>query len=383
MKIILYSFLNGLLLFALVTGCKKEFSFEGGASQTATGSINCDSFFIHGDFTAGLALTDSNYVTGVANVLAAGAYSIYSDTINGFYFAGSGYFTNPGNQHFLLKGYGQVAAASPTDFVFYFGSESCTQSVIGRAAIYYFAATDGNCDNNKIYGSYTAGEAATAGDSVVVNVNVTATGSYMLQTPEVNGLYFFAKGIFTQLGLQTITLRAAGTPIAGGTNSFPLVNDVSGCGFTITAGNITADPQMYYRFTANGKEYSGILDSARLTYQRVSGADINTVSFRTLIINLSDTIFSLGVSRINIPVTTGTYHATSSIAEDFSGSIDFSYANEFIYGTSKYLPSFQIFLTSYGLANRLVEGTFSGPVMDGQNNTVNITKGKFKTYLRH
>lgn len=383
MKTLIAIAFSYILLFLSITGCKKEFSFEGGNNQTAEGILNCDSFTVHGIFLPNVQLTDSNYIAGVAAISNAGAYTIFSDTVNGLYFAGSGYFTNTGDQHFILKGYGNATSTAPADFVFHFGSESCIQNIIPAQAIYFFAATDGNCENNKVYGTYTAGEILSADDSVVVRVNVTVAGSYNVQTPEANGMHFSASGIFTRLGLQTITLEGAGTPATGGINTFPLQNNTSGCGFTITVKNQNAQPDMYYRFTADGIEYNGYLDSARLNYQRISGDDINTVSFRTLITTLSDTIFSLGVSRINTPVTTGTYHSAQSVTEDYSGSISFSYSNEFIYGTSRYLPSFQIFLTSYGLPNRLVEGTFAGPVMDGQNNTVNITKGKFRTYLKN
>lgn len=263
--------------FLFTTGCKKELSCEGCQHPTADGIINCDSFFIHGNYAVDTMFNDSNYATTSVTVITPGAYTIYSDTVNGYFFYDSGYFENTGAQQVILKAYGQVNSSDTSHFTFYFGNSVCTYSV---------------------------------------------------------------------------------------------------------SSTQDTEPSVYYSFVVNGISYSGIPDSAHLTYQVVSGDKIYGLSFRTLLLAPTDTLFSLGVNRVNTPITTGTYHAALSVADDFSGGINFSVNNEFIYGTSRYLPSFQIFLTDYGLPDRLVKGTFSGPVMDGENNTIYITKGKFKTYLR-
>ncbi|TKK66150.1 hypothetical protein FC093_18020 [Ilyomonas limi] len=265
-------------VFIFITGCKRELSCEGCQHPVADGILNCDSFFIHGDYTASTTPNDSNYAATSVTVFTPGAYTIYSDTVNGYYFYKAGYFENTGAQQVTLKAYGQINSSDTSHFTFHFGNSVCTYDV--------------------------------------------------------------------------------GPPQ-------------------------DTEPPMYYSFVANGIPYSGISDSAYLTYQVVSGDEIYGMSFRTLLLTPSDSLFSLGVNRVNTPVTTGTYHAALAVADDFSGGINFSVNNEFIYGTSRYLPSFQIFLTDYGLPDRLVKGTFSGPVMDGGNNTIYITKGKFKTYLRH
>jgi len=277
MKVLLSLLILITAALLLAIGCKKELSCEGCLHPVADGIINCDSFLIRGDYTINAAFNDSNYATTTVTVIAPGAYTIYSDTVNGYYFYDSGYFENTGAQQVALKAYGQVSSSDTSHFTFHFGSSVCTHSI------------------------------------------------GFLQNTE---------------------------------------------------------PSMYYSFVVNGITYSGIADSAHLTYQVIEGNKIYGLSFRTLLLAPIDTLFSLGVNRVNTPVSTGTYHAALSVIDDFSGGINFSVNTEFIYGTSQYLPSFQIFLTHYGLPDRLVQGAFSGPVMDGANNTIYVTKGKFKTYLK-
>src|SRR5689334_13332665 len=87
--------------------CKKEKSFEQGLP--AKGSLqdslgNCMDKTVSGNYVAGKSLTDSNYIDVNVFVQTKGVYSIYTDTVNGYYFTGSGSFATTGQNTIRLKG---------------------------------------------------------------------------------------------------------------------------------------------------------------------------------------------------------------------------------------------------------------------------------------
>lgn len=57
-------------------------------------------------------------------------------------------------------------------------------------------------------------------NTISVEVNVTKTGSYVITTDTVNGIYFRGNGTFTTLGPTSVTLRGNGTPFTEGIHNF-------------------------------------------------------------------------------------------------------------------------------------------------------------------
>ena len=88
----------------------------------------------------------------------------------------------------------------------------------------------GDCLPKNVNGIYTAGTALVpATNTIVVQVDVTTAGSYVIYSDTVNGYYFRASGTFGTTGLNTVTLKGNGTPLAQGTNNFAIAYDTTVC----------------------------------------------------------------------------------------------------------------------------------------------------------
>lgn len=84
----------------------------------------------------------------------------------------------------------------------------------GTAAVFSFVDASGNCYPTIVQGSYTAGIALNSSNIVLIQVNVTKTGTYAILNPTNNGYRFTATGTFTATGIQTVALQGTGTPQA-------------------------------------------------------------------------------------------------------------------------------------------------------------------------
>lgn len=123
-------------------------------------------------------------------------------------------------------------------------------------AVYTLTDNAGNCNNANIQGTYAFGSALSSSvNRVVLQVNVTAVGSYGITTITVNGYKFATSGVFSTTGNQTITLVAVGTPVSAGTDYFPVSNGNSNCGFSITVvdASLVDNDHMYFGNPSNAK----------------------------------------------------------------------------------------------------------------------------------
>ena len=93
----------------------------------------------------------------------------------------------------------------------------------------------GDCLPKTVNGTYVAATPlVSTTNTISVQVNVTRTGSYVVNTDTVNGYYFRASGNFTTLGLTTVTLRGTGTPFVEGTNNFRVSFGGTVCDIQVT-----------------------------------------------------------------------------------------------------------------------------------------------------
>jgi hypothetical protein len=125
------SFAFAFLLLVIVS-CQKETSFEQG--QASKGSLqgafgDCLGKTVAGNYVAAKSLTDSNYIDVTVDVTAAGRYTVYTDTVNGYFFKASGSFTTVGSNIVRMKGFGTPLAAATNDFTVTFDSTVCSVSV--------------------------------------------------------------------------------------------------------------------------------------------------------------------------------------------------------------------------------------------------------------
>lgn len=226
----------------------------GSALFTLNGAPGaCAGATVNGTYTAGTALTASNTVTVQVTVATIGTYNITTNTDNGISFSGTGTFTTLGVQAVTLTGTGTPAAAGTNNFTATAGVSSCTFSVTttpggGGTGAFTLDGSPGACTGAIVAGTYTAGTALAAANTVTLNINVTAIGNYSITTNTVNGYSFNKTGTFTATGPQTVVLTGTGTPVAAGNNNFTATNGAtSTCTFTVTvnaagtAGAFTLD----------------------------------------------------------------------------------------------------------------------------------------------
>lgn len=210
----------------------------GGAPGSCTGAI------AGGTYVAGVALAPSNTLTIQVNVTVAGYYTIGAATTNGFVFSGSGVFTTTGLQNVVLTGTGTPINAGVTAVTVTNLSATCSYSITvqpaggGIPAVFTLDGAPGNCNAFILAGTYAAGVAASASNTVKLNVTVTTAGTYNITTSTTNGITFSGTGILA-LGAQQIILTATGTPAAVGTFAFT-PNIPNSCNFSVTC--TTAPP---------------------------------------------------------------------------------------------------------------------------------------------
>ena len=232
-------------LILLIVSCQKEGSFEQG--KTSKGSLqnsagDCLSKKVAGTYTATKSLGDSNYIDVTVDVTGAGHYTVFTDTVNGYFFKGSGTFTTIGSNTVRLNGFGTPGSAGANDFTVFFDSSFCSVGVTvlpnsgssGGTAVYTFQSSGTSCMTATPSGTFTQGTALTSANKVSIPVNVTTTGTWSIITSTVAGFLFSGSGTFTAAGAQTITLTASGTPNASGPQSFPVTVGTTSCSFTIT-----------------------------------------------------------------------------------------------------------------------------------------------------
>lgn len=92
--------------------------------------------------------------------------------------------------------------------------------------------TLGNCQLITIKGNYNADTTLTDSNYVLVKVNITTAGNYVIATDTVNGFWFRDSG-FIVPGLQTIKLKGYGKPILPLNSTFMVTFGNSFCIFEI------------------------------------------------------------------------------------------------------------------------------------------------------
>jgi hypothetical protein len=125
--------LGGIII---LSSCQKELSVETGATfgGLAIGSIkdssgNCLPISVVGTYKVDATLTDSSYVFVQVKVTTPGNYKIVSDSMNGYFFRDSGFFSTTGLQTIKLKAKGKPVAAIQSFFTIGYGIGFCSFTV--------------------------------------------------------------------------------------------------------------------------------------------------------------------------------------------------------------------------------------------------------------
>ncbi|MGZ8545539.1 MAG: hypothetical protein ACXWV0_09595, partial [Flavisolibacter sp.] len=250
-------FLPGLtLLFLtiLIYSCQKELSFEVG--QLAQGTLKgaggeCLPKTVNGTFRSGQALGDTNFIDVSVGVTLKGAYTITTDTINGYYFKASGNFGDTGVVTVRLQGFGTPTNAGINDFSVRFGGTVCYVPVtvvpgnVPGGSVFSLQGAGGACASSNVAGTYTQGTILTNANQVVLQVNVTTIGAWTLSSNTVAGMTFSGSGNFTNTGVQNITLNGAGTPTTAGPQTFSVSATGGACTFVVTVLPSSTPPATY------------------------------------------------------------------------------------------------------------------------------------------
>jgi len=345
----------------------------GGAPAACTAPI------VGGTYSTGIALGAGNYVDLAVNVTTAGAYTISTNSANGISFSGSGTFTAPGAQVVRLIGNGSPAATG--SFTYRANSNGCDFSITvvppAPPATFTYNGGTGNCTTPVINGTYTAGTALSAGNTIVLGVNVTIIGSYSVTTNSSNGVVFSGSGNFSSIGANTITLTSNSTPGAAGPFTY---TPTGGCSFSITYTGAPPPPADFLKCTINGvvtdfnDNMFGLSDQTSSPYTFAVTGDISGVPGSTA-------NFSIDLTDNSNPIVNGNYNNISATNTNKGCFVTYSpvfgSTTPFVTGLLNN-NSFTVTITSITLTR--ATGTFSGTLYDNFGmgpGTKNITAGSF------
>jgi hypothetical protein len=240
-----FLYLLSMVVIVMVS-CQKEVSFELG-NEPAKGVLqddvtgDCLPKIINGVYEASKVLDASNTITVSVDVTKTGIYTITTDTVNNYFFRGTGNFTTTGTNTVTLKGNGTPFAAGINNFIVSFDGSFCDVQIDvlpgGAGGPSEFTLVNGgtppNCASAVVNGTYVKDIATNASNTVTIQVNVTKIGSYNISATG-GGLTFTKSGAFTTTGVQPLVLNATGTPTTAGANTITFATPFASCNFSIT-----------------------------------------------------------------------------------------------------------------------------------------------------
>ena len=340
-------FLKSLFFAAIclsfIISCEKEYSFEDGGGVSGVGTLKSDAFgnclpsTLNGIYKADSTLAAGNYVDVQVNVITPGSYIIVSDTVNGYYFKGTGTFISVGLTTIKLQGIGKPLNAGSNDFIISLNGSECfiNVTVIGSSASvgnFTLGGAPGGCTGASASGTYTQGVALTSSNTLTVSVNATALGAYSLAASSANGMTFTTSGTFTVLGSQPVTLVGSGTPTTSGAATITVAKASGNCTFSIPVGAATGTTAVYTLGGA-GASCTGVVING--TYKALTAMTAaNTALFNVNVTTIGTyTITSTAVNGVTFS-RSGTFTATGAQTVTLTASGTPAVAGAFNYPTT-------------------------------------------------
>jgi len=268
-----------VLITSVIISCQKELSYEAD-QNTGHGTLydtnnSCQPIVPNGTYYNGVnAARDTNYVKVIVTITQTGAYTLRTDSSNGFYFSDTGYFSKLGVDTLTLQAYGTPILNRPTDFTLTLDSSTCGFTIIVQDSTGTGLGGDGGVSVNP-------------GDSSFVDPNPAATNTWHLidssSLEEYSGIFDPTSTIIPQGGFLSATndtLTVIGQASAIDTafviklvlptksivpgTIYPLVSDNALALVlpSITTANLiySADNQSATAASANGNSYITITD---------------------------------------------------------------------------------------------------------------------------
>lgn len=401
MKNIRY-FTGALFLAMLFFACQRELDFaqdgiaHGTLKSSSTG--DCLPSTINGIYRVDTALNTSNFIDVQVDLTAIGTYEIKSDTINGYSFRGVGTFGNIGLNTVRLYGSGTPQNVGTDDFTISFDGNTCLVSVpvIGAntgAAVFTLSGAPGTCSGAIVNGTYTENQVLTIDNTVTLTVNVTQTGTYAFGAASVNGMLFWATGVFPSTGLQSVTLNGTGMPLAAGSFNITALNGSSTCTFSITVQPASGSTAVYSLVSTSGAcsgaSYVGIyaqgvpLNSSNAVLVNVNVTTVGTYTITTNTVNgmtfgATGTFSSTGQQGI---VLNGTGTPVNAGIFNFDVTAGTSTCTFSITVSGPTTDEYMLFTANSNFSQRLVGGAPSDTLyMKVHNNTIAINSNTYTIY---
>ncbi|HYM93295.1 MAG TPA: hypothetical protein VET23_04095, partial [Chitinophagaceae bacterium] len=321
--------LSWLIIFSsffVINSCQKELSYENGnnlslGSLQDDGTGNCLPKTVNGTYIQATSLAPATNTINVSvNVTKTGSYTIYSDTVNGYYFLAKGIFAATGVNQVTLKGSGTPLASGINNFLIVYDSTACSIPITvlplgsGGPASFTLAGTPGNCTGAVINGGYSIGVALNSFNTVVISVNVTTIGTYNISTTATNGMSFSGSGTFAATGVQTVVLNGSGTPVTSGNTTIPITAGSSSCSFTIPVGTPAVGTLGGAPGSCTSATISGIyVISTALTSSNTVQVQVNVTTVGVYTIS-TNTVSGFGFSA------SGTFNTTGSQLVTLNGT---------------------------------------------------------------
>ncbi len=384
----------------IISSCQKDLAFETGnalGTLTKDASGDCAPILVNGAYKSNVVLDATNYADVQVNITELGAYTIKTDTVNGYSFTATGNTGITGLNTIRLIGTGKPLVVGFDVFTVKFGTSTCQFNVIvntgtggggtGTAA-FTLGNTAGNCSST-VTGTFTQG-ATSLGNFVDVAVTVQTAGTYTISTSTINGVSFAGTGSLTATS-TSIRLYAIGSPQnPGPTFTYPIIiSGTNNCSFNIAVlpsggggggglDSIVANiDNVYYSFLVG--------DTAQLdntSFPGYNGIAIFGYKDATQIEGMG-----LVIGKAGSAITSGTYTLNQFpsvyIGATFSNAIDdYSAQSDFNIPSIPQTPGFSITVTS--ITTTRVIGTFSGRLYDNGGSGTGfktVTNGKFSVTI--
>lgn len=215
--------------FTLTSNSDSSFSCTGVKVTVppTTYTVDCNAATIAGSYIEDSSLVKtSNYITLPVDVTATGAYTIRTNTANGYSFSATGVFSKTGVQNINLNGEGKPITAQTDTFTITANGidiTTCKVQVPTTAAAVSYTI---DCNSIKTLGTYRLTTPLIATNQITMNVNATYPGNYDIRTNSNNGMTFSGTGTLTK-GSNTITLQGSGSPTTPNETTFSITTNSS------------------------------------------------------------------------------------------------------------------------------------------------------------
>lgn len=261
--------------------------------------------------------------------------------------------------------------------------------------------SSGACMPDSVYGTFYTGILSGSDTAYVeIQVNVTQTGSYNIQSDNQNGFSFADSGFFASTGINKIRLKQVGLPIIPTTSIFNINFDSTYCSFAVTVldstgtglggGGDTTDIPIdsnSWKFTTADGTFEGTFGTAVIMSDSSAWATGGQMLYMDGFTSTSiDTAIALYLFLPTGVITPGSYStqsfppANSALFAFIDFDLDTGDGEPIYQALPNSIPGSNVIIsiTSYDDATRIVKGTFSGTAENQAGDaTVNIINGSF------